>query len=318
MNTQNDIPIDFKKLSKEPTFKNTGLDSPITEFALAMTAHKDDKYYASGSAIIIGKNLAITAQHVIDDFFREFEGSYIDVPPDSEVAGTFHLQLCQILNNGKSGRIWNVTRLWVCNFSDIAVLRLSPTTQEALEYKWRLPKMDLIPPEVGERVSCFGYRKPQITKTENQIEWQVDSKTSIGEVKAVHDQKRDSCRLPFPCFQTNARYDGAMSGGPVFKDTGKLCGIICSNLPPSSDGEDHVSYVTSLWPLMGLKIDIDRKGHPKNIKYPMLELARDNFIHADGWERIILVPDQYGNIIQVYLKRHNKANSADAKSRAAD
>jgi len=302
MKTQKDMPIDPKKLSKEPAFNDTGLDSPITEFALAIKAHRDDKYYASGSAIIIGQNLAITAQHVIDDFFREFEGNYISAPPNSEVAGSFHLQLFQILNNGKSGLIWNVTRLWACNFSDIAVLRLSPTTQEALEYKWWLPKIDLIPPRVGERISCFGYRNPKITKISNKIEWQVDSKTSIGEVTEVHDQKRDSCRLSFPCFQTNARYDGAMSGGPVFKDTGKLCGIICSNLPPSADGEDHVSYVTSLWPLMGMKIDIDRRGHPKSIKYPMLELARDKFIHADGWERIILVPDQDGNIIQVVLE----------------
>lgn len=291
MKSPENIPIDITKLSKEPAFNDTGLDSPITEFTLAIKAHKDGHYYASGSAIIIAQNLAITAQHVIDDFFREFEGKYLDAVPNSEVAGTFHMQLFQILSNGKSGLIWNVTRLWSCNFTDIAVLRLSPTTQEALDYKWRLPIIDLIPPKVGERISCFGYRKPKVTKTDNHIEWHVDSKTSIGEVKAVHDQKRDNCRLTFPCFQTNAKYDGAMSGGPVFKDSGKLCGIICSNLPPSADGEEHVSYVTSLWPLMGLKIDIDRKGHPKSIKYPMLELARGKFIHADGWERIVLVPD---------------------------
>lgn len=296
------MPIDLKKLSKEPAFNATGLDSPITEYVLAIKAHRDDKFYASGSAIIIGHNLAITAQHVIDDFVREFEGNHIDAPPNSEVAFSFNLQLIHILNNGKSGQIWNVTRLWACNFTDIAVLRLSPTTQEALEYKWRPPKIDLIPPKVGERISCFGYRDPKIKKISNKIEWQVDSRTSIGEVTAVHDQKRDSCRLSFPCFQTNARYDGAMSGGPVFKDTGKLCGIICSNLPPSEDGEDHVSYVTSLWPLMGMKIDIDRIGHPKSIKYPMLELARDKFIHADGWERVTLVSDQDGNIIQVILE----------------
>lgn len=303
MKSPENMPIDPSQFSKEPTFNKTGLDSPITEFALAIKAHKDDHYYASGSAIIIGQHLAITAQHVIDDFYREFEGEYLDATPNSEVAGTFHLQLFQILNNGKSGLIWNVTRLWSCNYTDIAVLRLSPTTQEALDYKWRSPKIDLIPPKVGERVSCFGYTKPIVAKTDNQIEWQVDSRTSIGEVKEVHDQKRDNCRLTFPCFQTNARYDGAMSGGPVFKDSGRLCGIICSNLPPSADDEDHVSYVTSLWPLMGIKIDIDRKGHPIGIKYPMLELARDKFIHAEGWERIILVPDHTGNIVKVGLKQ---------------
>lgn len=72
------MPIDPTKFLKEPAFNNTGLDSPITEFALAIKAHKDDHYYASGSAVIIGQNLAITAQHVIDDFFREFEGNYLN------------------------------------------------------------------------------------------------------------------------------------------------------------------------------------------------------------------------------------------------
>lgn len=303
MKTPEDIPIKRQRFSKEPTFNGTDLDSPITEFALGIMAHRGGEYYASGSAIVIGQGIAITAQHVIDDFFRKFEGNYLDAAPNGEVEGTFHLQLFQILNKGQSGLIWNVTRLWSCNFTDIAVLRLSPTSQEALNHKWRLPIIDLMPPEVGERVSCFGYRNPKTTAIVNMIEWQVDSKTSIGEVKAVHNQKRDNCRLPFPCFQTNARYDGAMSGGPVFKDTGKLCGIICSNLPPSVDGEEHVSYVTSLWPLMGLKIDIDRNGYPKNIKYPMLELARDKFVHADGWERITIAPDQDGNIVKVGLKQ---------------
>jgi hypothetical protein len=83
---------------------------------------------------------------------------------------------------------------------------------------------------------------------------------------------------------------------------GKLCGIICSNLPPNTDGEDHVSYVTSLWPMMGIRIDLERSGHDRNIKYPMLELARDKFIHTDGWERIVLYPDQEGIIREAELK----------------
>jgi Trypsin-like peptidase domain len=300
MKIYNDIPIEAKQLSKEPGFGDTVHGSPITEIALAIAAHRDDKCYASGTAIIIGPNLAITARHVIYDFIREFDN--IDHLPNGEIAGTFHLQLFQILNNGNSGLVWNVTRLWSSNFTDIVVLRLSPINQEALKYKWCLPGIDLIPPNIGERISCFGYSDPKINKIGSQIEWHVNPKTSVGEVKAVHNQKRDSSRLFFPCFQTNARYDGGMSGGPVFNEMGKLCGIICSNMPPYADGKDHVSYVTSLWPLMGIRIDLERMGHPRNIKYPMLELARDKLIHADGWERIVLFPDQEGIIRHAYLK----------------
>ncbi|GAB6082426.1 hypothetical protein JCM30471_13400 [Desulfuromonas carbonis] len=154
--------MDPAKFSKEPTFTSTGLNSPITEFALGIVAHKDGKYYADGSAIIIAPYIAITAQHVINGFFRDFEGNDIDAPPNSKLAGTFHLQLFQILDSGKSGLIWNVTQLWSCSYTDIAIMRLTPTTREAAEYKWRLPRIDLIPPKLGERISCFGYRHPKI------------------------------------------------------------------------------------------------------------------------------------------------------------
>ena len=58
------------KFSKTPTFKDTGFDSLITEFALGVMAHKNDNYHASGTAIIIGNNLAITAQMSLVIFSR--------------------------------------------------------------------------------------------------------------------------------------------------------------------------------------------------------------------------------------------------------
>lgn len=177
----------FQKYSKTPSFKSTGLESPITEFALGIMAYKEDNYYASGTAIIIGNYLAITAQHVISDFFKKFDGEKIDEPADSHIDGSFHLQVFQILDSGKSGHVWNITRLWSCNYTDIAILRLTPITKKAQEYKWRLPKIGLIPPKAGERVSAFGYRNPKIEKKNNEIRWIVDSKTSVGEVIEVHD-----------------------------------------------------------------------------------------------------------------------------------
>ncbi|MBW1988336.1 MAG: trypsin-like peptidase domain-containing protein [Deltaproteobacteria bacterium] len=265
-------------------------------------AHKDGDYYPSGTAIIISKFMAITAKHVILDFYYRLDKKSMDNPAGN-LAGTFNLQVFQILNNGKTGRVWNVTKLWLCNFTDIAVLMLIPVSKEALDYRWSIPILDLIPPEIGERVFCFGYRKPKITKNGNTIEWIVDPITSTVSVKCLHHEKRDSCRLSFPCFQIDARFDGAMSGGPVFNDSGKLCGIICSNLPPTSDEEEHVSYVTSLWPLMALEIDINRKGHPKGIHYPILELVQDNFVRAVGWEKIKLIKDKDGHITNMVLRQ---------------
>ena len=284
--------------SKTPSFKHTGLESPITEFALGIMAHKNEHYYASGTAIVIGPRLAITAQHVIDDFFERFDGNELSGPSNSD------LQVFQILNTGKSGLIWNITRLWRCGYTDIAVLHLTPTTQttqKALKYHWRFPKLDLIPPKVGKRIAAFGYSNPNIDTNDNPIAWTVYPRTSIGEVLEVYHQKRDSCKAPYPCFHTNARYDGAMSGGPVFNDRGHLCGIICSTYPPFNNTDEHASYVTSLWPLMGMKINVNREGYPKNVEYPMLELARDGIIHTEGWEQVIIDIDSAGDIVQIGL-----------------
>ena len=114
----------------------------------------------------------------------------------------------------------------------------------------------------------------------------------------MHHEKRDSSRLNFPCFLVNARFDGAMSGGPVFNSKGHLCGIICSNLPPDlTDPEsEHASYVTTLWPLMGLTIDLDREGYEEGVKYPMIELVKGGFITAIDIENVILNKDSQGNI----------------------
>lgn len=305
--------MDPSTFSKKPTFHVTSVESPITELALAIDGYKNEEHYPSGSAIMVGKNMAITAGHVIRDFYKRFEGNCLGVRPNTEVAGTFNIQLLQFVDHGKSAAIWNVRRLWICNFTDIAVLEFTPR-KGASNHRWKLPVIDLIPPDVGERITSFGYKSPVATKEGDKNVWGFVPTTSIGEVREVHDQKRDDCRLPFPCFRTNARYDGAMSGGPVFNDSGKLCGIVCSNLPPADSNEEHASYVTSLWPLMGLMMDINRAGHPKGIKYAMLELARDGFIPAEGWERINLVTDRAGNVARVGLRLGQEDNPLSSDS----
>jgi len=72
----------------------------------------------------------------------------------------------------------------------------------------------------------------------------------------------------------------------VFNAAGHLCGMICSALPPTSDDEEHVSYVVSVWPAMAIMIELDRVGHPKGLRYPMFELVRDNMLIARNADRV--------------------------------
>lgn len=293
----------MESLSKQPSFKETGLASPITEFALAVLSRRGDTFFPSGTATIIAPYLAITARHVIEDFFLRYEG---EIPKQPDSTGTFSLQAHQVLREGREAALWNITRLWYNNDTDIAYLRLTPASKSAREHTWRALTMNALPPAPGSRIAAFGYHTSVVTTSQDKnqvvLQWKDEPTTTIGEVIEVHDVKRDKVNLPFPYFRTNARFDGGMSGGPVFNDSGQLCGIICSNMPPFAEEDGHVSYVSSLWASMHTVIDMDRQGHPSGESYPVLELAAEGFITLVNWERLSFVRDEGGSIKQIALR----------------
>ena len=284
--------------SKVPSFRETGLKSVITEFALALAGYREHIWRPSGTAIVIAPYLAVTAKHVIEDYWAKFEVSALQPGSAGEslqAAGSFQVLAIQILNEGETGALWDVTRLWLSPFTDVAFLRLTPRSDSARNHKWRSAKMNLMPPPVGTWISGFGYHGSAVTLTENEdmieVEWRDSPTTTTGEVVEMHERRRDNSMLTFPCFRTNARFEGGMSGGPVFNDTGELCGIICTGSTLAEGDNDHISYVANLWPSMGTEIDMDREGLPKGVYYPVLELAKHGHIDAKHWERIVIVKD---------------------------
>jgi hypothetical protein len=116
----------------------------------------------------------------------------------------------------------------------------------------------------------------------------MDATTTTGKVVEVHHERRDSVRLPFPCFQTNARFDGGMSGAPVFNEQGQVCGLICSTLTPTTINEDHASYVSSLWPMLAIPIDAPWDRHPTGTKYPLFEYAQAKVMATIGLDNLVL------------------------------
>jgi len=288
--------------SKKPSFKETGLKSAITEFALALTALKGEYFYPSGTAVVIASCLAMTAKHVIEDYWSNFEQE--NLGNNSE--GSFSIMAIQVLNNGESGTLWNVTKIWLCDTTDIAFLFLTPASDNAKDIKLKYPRINLVPPGVGTRITGFGYPKSEVIiekvkEKDVYVLWKDSPSTTIGEVIEVFDQKRDSYLLSFPCFRVNARFDHGMSGGPIFNDNGELCGIIsCSSSMPEEDFHD--SYVASLWPAMATQIDINRDGFEPSLSYPVIELAKNGLIHAKNWEKVKINRDEFGKVTSVSLQ----------------
>jgi len=252
--------------------------------------------FQSGSCCRIAKNLYITASHVILDWIEKFG--------TSQQEQNFEIWAIHV-RNGPEYSIWVVDRIWTCPFSDLAIMHTKPYNDVAANEKdTKSPKLNLIPPNINDQVNGFGHYSPDqsiIVDGEGTRHIKLNGKgaATIGEVKEIHLEKRDTVRLPFPCFRINARFEGGMSGGPIFNKLGHLCGLICSSMPPTEDFEEHVSYATLLWPLMGTMINILPSGSISNTPYPLLELAQKGIIHALGHERVKISKEKNGNVCQI-------------------
>jgi hypothetical protein len=273
------------------SFNHTGFNSPIAEFAVMLVGMDGQQYSPFGTGVIIGPHIALTARHVVDEFFQMHEGvNSRDRDQSSEVK--FAVQGFHFLEKGTRVSAWDVRKIYTLDGNDIAFLQLAPTLKSQLSYPWRTVALQLLPPPVGTSIAAFGYHSNEM-KSDDKKEVTIGTNpyTSIGRVQEVHEERRDNVLLPWPCFRTDARFEGAMSGAPVFTKEGALCGIVCKSYDLESSEKEHISYVSTLWPSMATMVDYDRKGFPHGVTYPALELAKDGFIYALDWRRVIVRRD---------------------------
>lgn len=218
-------------------------------------------YHFLGSGFIIGPSLAVTARHVIDGFMSSFYKNGMDIPNNflfMPERSKFHLLAWQGKETDLLGRAFLVDLVSVSNFSDFAVLRLVPQFDMS-SYLWRPYFLTTMLPNVGSVVTGFGYRVE--CHIEEGIEKYISNRYfSNGIVKDIHDLQRDSSTINFPSFETNARYEGGMSGGPVFSQGHYVVGLISSSMKlPQSDQhqlEEYYSHAATIWPLLGNMIEI--------------------------------------------------------------
>ena len=104
-----------------PVFRDSLPSNPIQEIALRIVVELPGwQFFAIGTAVLIAKNLAITANHVLGAAIRKFRAKHTTSTVDID---GFGLKLFQVLP-GPIYRVWNVTEAWACP-SDIAILHLS-------------------------------------------------------------------------------------------------------------------------------------------------------------------------------------------------
>lgn len=290
-------------------FTSTGLNSPITEFALALAICKELDWRGFGTAILIGPHIALTAKHVFENAWRTFEKRRL-LPQDDflirgtdrifehqELTGSFPMIAHQVLENGKSARIWTITKLWTSPHTDIAVLRLTPWLGDYSGQLWRgFPELDISPPSPGEKLSAFGYHSSQITVQENgnkiEVVWQDDPTTTLGLITGTFNSPAELASIgrTFPCFQTDMQVADGMSGGPVLNSEGMVCGIVSYTRQfQHLDTEGlHESFCATLWPVLGTPIPGSEFASAEcpDVKLETVhDLARLGIIKAPQWHK---------------------------------
>lgn len=212
-----------------------------------------------GSCFIAWHGMAITAKHVVDELLRK-DPTIIAGKPCKFVYWIIQVKWT---TNGHQYVLWTIDSIATSPHADIAIIWLKALDQNATQYKdWKTVPITFDPPPIGATIRAFGLHnirfdgsRPNSNGKFEHIEVNSDRSISSGVVKLHYWEGRDRGLYNFPCFETNARFEHGMSGGLVINEDSQVCGIVCGSLPPSSIGEEHVSYVSMLWPMMAIPVE---------------------------------------------------------------
>jgi hypothetical protein len=271
-----------------PIFHDTPPGGQIEEVALRVLVEMPKwQFQVIGTATLIGSHLALTAKHVIDEASKFFQKKKTT---GGEAQSGAVLCVMQVLP-GPVYRFWRVTEAWKFN-SDIAILHLNldRTSEAEVAINWRGLALRATPPPSGQKVVAFGYRESMVYLSQGpngqpHIDFNDKPTTSAGVVGQIFPAQRDSVKLNFPCFEVLAEFAHGMSGGLVVDEEGQLCGLICSGFEFGLSGDPPLSYAVTLWPMLAIEISVDRGDkYPRGVRYPMIDLALDNFIRVSHLE----------------------------------
>jgi len=279
--------------------KRTDLSNPITERGVLLVGRDGvSPTKAIGSGVFIADRLIMTARHVVEDYWDTFNKSSARMDQPGKKMADFEMFAVQAPGDSAETALWAASKLSICPYSDMALISVVPVDDLAKAQPPLRPlRMDILPPAVGEKIVAFGYASTRIVDEIGQeVEFELNPSTSMGTVTEVFPEKRDTRCLSFPSYAIQGHFIGGMSGGPIFNETGELCGLVCYGLSDASveySDEPPVAYGVVLWPMVGIRIDHSIPSVISPPPYTLLELARAGLMDVCDWQHVEANVEQY-------------------------
>lgn len=258
----------------------------IWNVILVLAAYRNGRLYPCGTAFLVGRSLALTAWHVVDQPFdrADYDSRNLDFPDYGMVA-------LQQVKNSEEALCWRVKSAHSFPVPssddrddrsiDVSLLQLlpfPPTIPAHEEFRRWFVEINVAPPPLGSRVKAYGFAESRIEQGLDPASF-ICNKARVkveGEVTQVFFPHRDRGFLPFPCFEVSSDFVPGMSGGPIFNQYDQVCGIV------TSGGIQGVSYGAVLWPVLGVEydgrrlFDLARQGSIRVVNHHCVTIHESN------------------------------------------
>jgi hypothetical protein len=186
------------------------------------------------------------------------------------------------------------------NGSDLGMLRAG-LIKAGVPYEFPFCRLSARVPKTGTHVLAMGYARFSVDSDTSkddlrEIVIQPNFSISTGEILQVFKTGRDTFRdldgnytgrLPTVCFETSARFDPGMSGGPVLDENSWVCGIIATGLESDDVASDRsfasgTPYVFTL--------GLIAEGQTMRV----YEMVERELVECDAWFETLVVTEQDG------------------------